>query len=141
MQAKLGVARPFLLFALAASFCTFAAEPPPRFPQQQITLAEWQAYLDEVTSLPGVVCKDTQRHEVSCVAESLKSVWVFTAPGHPAHPAVSTGVLVVTANAAAILSRGYYAGNESAFYAWVADAYRDVPNLDKWTQAPFNREP
>ena len=131
----------FLILGLAMSVSAVAADPPPRFANEQITLADWQIYLDEVTSLPSVICKDTPRYERSCVSESLKSVWVFTRQGHPAHPAVSTGVLVVYTHAAGILLRGYYAGNESAFEAWVASAFSDVPNLDKWTQEPFIRDP
>jgi hypothetical protein len=118
-----------------------AADPPPRFANEQITLAEWQTYRNEVTSVPDVRCDDTHQHQILCVSESLKSVWAFTEPGHPAHPAVSTGVLVVYPHASVILFRGYYAGNEAAYYKWAPDAYKALPILDKWTQEPFAHHP
>ena len=118
-----------------------AADPPPRFLNDQITTAEWQTYRDEVTSAQDVRCENTKRHEVLCVSESRKSLWVFTVLGNPAHPAVSTGVLVVYPQASGILFRGYYAGDEAAYYKWAPSAYSGLPILDQWTQAPFRRDP
>jgi hypothetical protein len=119
----------------------FAADPPPRFPNQQITLADWQTYLDEVRSIPDARCHNTQTRELYCVSDALKSVWVFTAPGHPAHPAVSTGVLVVYPQSAGILAGGHYAGSESAFYEWEGNSWSNDPILDKWLQAAFTHDP
>ena len=140
MRIKIGCATLWAILGISGSSAV-AADPPPRFPDEQITLAEWQTYRNEVTSVPDVRCNNTQRHEFLCVSESLKSVWAFTELGHPAHPAVSTGVLVVYPQSSGILFRGYYAGDEAAYYKWAPNAYSHLRLLDKWTQAPFTRDP
>lgn len=141
MRIKIHSATLSIILAIISAAPADAAGPPPRFPREQITLTEWQTYRDEVTSIPDVRCENTQRNEILCVSESLKSVWAFTELGNPAHPAVSTGVLVVYAHSSGILFRGYYAGNEAAYDKWAPNAYSDLPILDKWTQAPFTRDP
>jgi len=126
----------FLIFGFAVSSCVLAADPPPRFSHEHINLTEWQSYLNEVTSIPGVHCEKTQKSELYCISDSQISVWVFTVDGHPAHPAVATGVLVVYGQAAAgILFRAYYAGDETAFLAWEARALGNPPIVDTWMQA------
>jgi hypothetical protein len=52
-----------------------------------------------------------------------------------------TGVLVVCPQSSGILFRGYYAGDEAAYYKWAPNTYSHLRLLDKWTQAPFTRDP
>jgi hypothetical protein len=113
------------------------ADPPAKFPDEHISLADWQAYLDEVKSIPDVRCENTQRHELYCVSDSRTSIWVFTEKENPAHPAVATRVLVIYPRSDGILFRAYYAGNEPAFRAWEGYAIGNPPIVDKWMQAPF----
>ena len=140
MRIKVGHATLSLVLWLSGNFA-MAGDPPPRFPNEQISLADWQEYLDEVRSIPDVQCQNTPRHELSCLSDKLRAIWVFTIPGHPAHPAVSTGVLVVYTRSAGILFRGYYAGDLSAFNAWAPDAYRNLTIQDKWTHDAFTHDP
>jgi hypothetical protein len=127
----------FLILGLAVTGTALAADPPPRFPNEHISLADWQAYLDEVKLIPDVHCEKSRRSELYCVSDSLTSIWVFTETDHPAHPAVSTVVLAVYTHSDGMLFRAYYAGNESAFRAWAVSAIGDPPIMDKWMQAPF----
>jgi hypothetical protein len=83
------------------SCSALAADPPPRFLNEHISLADWQAYLDEVKSIPDVQCDKTQHSELYCVSDSRTTAWVFTTEGHPAHPAVATGVLATYGQVAA----------------------------------------
>jgi hypothetical protein len=140
MRIKFGHATLLLALGLSGGFVT-AADPPPRFPNEQITLSDWQTYLDEVRSIPDVRCQNTPRRELSCLSDKLRAIWVFTSPGHPAHPAISTGVLVVYSQSAGILFRGYYAGDELAFNAWAPDAYRNLTVQDKWTHDALTHNP
>jgi hypothetical protein len=124
-----------LVLALAVGMTSRASDPTPRFAHEHISLAEWQTYLEEVTLVPDVRCEDTKRHERYCVSDSLTSIWVFTEPGHPAHPAVSTGVFVTYPQSYGVVHRAYYAGDEPAFRAWAVSALGDLLILDKWKQA------
>jgi hypothetical protein len=127
----------FLVLALTVTSSALAADPPPRFPGEHISLADWQSYLDEVKSIPDVRCEITQQHELYCVSDSLTSIWVFTEKDNPAYPAVATGVLVVYPHADGILFRAYYAGNEPAFRAWEGYAIGNPAIVDKWMRAAF----
>jgi hypothetical protein len=136
MNTRRNIETLFLIFGFAVSSCVLAADPPPRFPHEPITPTEWESYLSEVNAIPDVRCEKTPKSELYCVSDMRTSVWVFTIEGHPAHPAIATGVLVVYGQAAAgILFRGYYAGDESAFRAWEAGALGNPPVFDKWMQA------
>jgi len=126
-----------LVLALAMGMTSHAADPTPRFAHEHISWAEWQTYLEEVTLVPDVRCEDTKRNERYCVSDSLTSIWVFTKSGHPAHPAVSTGVFVTYPKGYGVLHRAYYGGDEPAFRAWAVSALGDLLILDKWKQAAW----
>lgn len=129
----------FLILALTVMNSALAADPPPRFPDEHISLADWQAYVHEVKSIPGVQCENTRQHELYCLSDSLTSIWVFTEKDNPAYPAVATGVLVVGPHADGFLLRAYYAGSEAAFRAWEGQAIGNLRIVDKWMQAPFSK--
>jgi hypothetical protein len=125
-----------LILSFVATLALAAEPPPPRFPNEHISSADWETYLSEVRSVADVHCEDTPRKETYCISNSLTSAWVFTKAGHPAHPAVATGVLDAHPPVAAgILFRGYYAGDETAFRAWEAQALGNPPIFDQWTRS------
>jgi hypothetical protein len=129
-----------LTLAFAMSSSASVADPPPRFPNEHITLADWQAYLGEVKLIPDVHCDVTPKSELYCLSNSRASAWVFTTEGHPAHPAVVTGVLATYGLAAAgIMFRAYYAGSESAFRAWEGYALGNPPIFQEWQQMALKR--
>jgi hypothetical protein len=122
-----------LAIAFAMSSSAFAADPSARFPNEQISLADWQAYLDEVKLISDVHCDVTPKNELYCLSDSRGSVWVFTIDGHPAHPAVVTGVMVTAPHGGSgMLLRAYYGGNESAFRAWQGLALGYRPIFREW---------
>jgi hypothetical protein len=131
-----------LTLAFALSSSASAADPPPRFPNEHINLADWQAYLDEVKAIPDVHCDVTRKSELYCLSDSRTSAWVFTTEGHPAYPAVVTGALATYGQVAAgILFRGYYAGSESAFRAWEGSALGNPGIFQEWQQIALKRGP
>jgi hypothetical protein len=97
----------------------------PRFPQAHISVEQWQSYLDEVKAIPGIACAEAASHQYKCNSTAQQTMWVFTLKGHPAHPAVSRGVMVIRqatpANSVGIDRSGYFAGNQEAFRSWMRE--------------------
>jgi hypothetical protein len=106
----------------------------PRFPQSQIAKAQFNAYLAEVQRMSDTLCRDDPPNEFICSSGSQQTIWVFTRPGHPAHPAVSRGVvvkLVASGQKVRIERSGHYAGSAKGFEAWMTDlAQRDARKLN-----------
>jgi hypothetical protein len=84
--------------------------------------------------MSDTLCRDDPPNEFICSSGSQQSIWVFTRPGHPAHPAVSRGVvikLVASGQKVRIERSGHYAGSAQAFEAWMTDlAQRDARKLN-----------
>jgi hypothetical protein len=115
----------------------------PRFPQAQISMDQWQSYLDEVKAIPGVACAEAASHQYKCNSAAQQTMWVFTVKGHPAHPAVTRGVMVVRqatqadqATTVGIDRSGYFAGKEAAFRSWM----REFDALDQHQIAAWQEE-
>jgi hypothetical protein len=112
----------------------------PRFPQAHISTEQWQSYLDEVKAIPGVACAEAASHQYKCNSTAQQTMWVFTLKGHPAHPAVSRGVMVThqatPATTVGIDRSGYFAGKEEAFRSWMRefDAL-DQRQIAAWQEA------
>jgi hypothetical protein len=112
----------------------------PRFPTEKITPQELQTYASEIERIPDIQCRDIWAHQRSCSSSSLFTIWTFTEPGHPAHPAVSRGVMVMkTSDAGSTLGierSGYYAGEYAAFDHWMKDfAAVDTKQVAEWQKA------
>jgi hypothetical protein len=123
------------LFAVASAIAD--GPIPPRFATTQISTEQWNAYLAEVKALPEVRCKDAASNQYICDSSSQRTIWVFTHEGHPAHPAVSRGALVIqqTAQGATVgIDRsGHYAGDRSAFDVWMKEfAPLDQRQVAQW---------
>ncbi|MGC1458269.1 MAG: hypothetical protein WA825_08350 [Steroidobacteraceae bacterium] len=133
--------RPGLYLMLLGLFTLTSAnadEPiPPRFPALQITTDQWKAYLAEVKALPDVQCMEDRINQLTCNSSEQHTIWVFTTPGHPAHPAVSRGVIVMqqTAKGATVsIDRsGHYAGHRAEFDVWMRQfAMLDRTQVAQW---------
>jgi hypothetical protein len=64
-------------------------------------------------------------------------MWTFTLPGHPAHPAVSRGVMLVQqtdqGSRVGIDRSGHYAGDGAAFEAWMKEFHVvDQKQVAQW---------
>jgi hypothetical protein len=75
--------------------------------------------LQEVQSVPDVRCQSSKdTHQLVCSSESLSTIWVFTTPGHPAHPAVVQRTMAFDNGRVGIERIGRYAGSKDAYEAW-----------------------
>jgi hypothetical protein len=85
-------------------------------PAARINAAQWQAYFDQVKSKHGRSEQQfAQEHLVLYNDAGSLMSWVFTTPGHPAHPAWVTRQPVTDGNNVKIRQIGFYAGDEAAF--------------------------
>ena len=112
---------------------------PPRFPQPRITQEQWVAFEAEVEATPDVECRYLKALQYQCFLgphgqnpSSHATMWIFTRPGHPAHPACSRGILFLEPHRAAMDRSSYYAGDYEAFKTWAAEFHRlDERELDE----------
>jgi hypothetical protein len=91
------------------------------YPEARITISQWQSYLELVRNKFG----DTERHPSAKLVEfnSSDTFYIFTEPGHPAHPAWVTQQIVKMDNGLGMRQIGFFAGDERAFAA-LFRAYR-----------------
>jgi hypothetical protein len=81
-----------------------------------ITVQEWQAYYDTVKSRhPSSERAFPNEHLVLYDDVNTKMSWVFTMPGHAAHPAWITRQPVEDLGQVKIRQIGFYAGDEAEF--------------------------
>jgi hypothetical protein len=104
-----------LAIVACATFAASAQEFRPH-PQARISVAQWQAYFDEVKAKHGGTEQQFKAEHLVLYSDkqSLMS-WAFTTPGHPAHPAWVTRQPVTDGNHVKIRQIGFYAGDEQAF--------------------------
>lgn len=94
---------------------------PRMFPSAHVSALQIHDLVTHLVSGDGLQCIEFGPHEVQCDSPTLPEVWIFTQPGHPAYPAVSRGVIVRNGTLTCVMRDGYFAGNESAFRAWMAE--------------------
>jgi hypothetical protein len=129
---------PTLLGSIVGLFSIFlfvAAIGSPQTPYKifPVTVTHWNEMLTDVKSQPGMKCKDSSEHQYICDSASPPTIWVFTQPGHPAHPAASRGVMVFHGDAIDIDRTGYYAGDRPAFISWMhAFEILDTRQVETW---------
>ena len=88
-----------------------------RFPTDRITPEQWATYRAETLAKPDVRHTTAPQQDVYFVpAEDV--YYVFTQPGHPAHPAVVMRGLVAQGSSMFIDRKGHFAGSEVAFAVW-----------------------
>ena len=104
-------------FAILAVFAgaALAQEFKPH-PHAHIAPQEWQAYYDKVrTRHPSSERPFPNEHLALYDDVNTKMSWVFTMPGHPAHPAWVTRQPVEDLGQVKIRQIGFYAGDEAEF--------------------------
>jgi hypothetical protein len=121
-----------LAFALALLLGTSAialaqpSQPPPkRFLAEKITPEQLETYKSEIQAIPDIQCQEIGAHQRQCTSSAQFTIWLFTLPGHPAHPAVTQAVMLVQRDAqgarVGISRSGYYAGDSAAFDTWMKE--------------------
>jgi hypothetical protein len=126
-----------LLGTLATAWAQASAAAPDTFPTAKITTQQLDSYKSEVEAVPDIQCREIWAHQRQCSSAAQNTIWTFTLPGHPAHPAVSRGVMVVqqTSQGATIgIDRsGHYAGDAAAFEAWLKEFHAlDQKQVAQW---------
>jgi len=103
-----------------------AAQEFQPFPEAQVTVEQWQAYLAEVRAKLGVTEKTFADEHLTVFEDRGRQMYfAFTLPGHPAHPAWVTRRIVDNGGDIDTEQIGYFAGDEQQFAA-LYESYRDL---------------
>jgi hypothetical protein len=104
-----------------------------RFPSARITVEEWREFELDVESKAAIECRELAANQRQCDSVTEMTIWIFTREGHPAHPAVSRGTIIVAPGKIGIDRTGHFAGDPNAFDAWMAALHQfDQQQLDQW---------
>ena len=104
-----------LLIVLALSGALHAQEFKP-YARSKITPAEWEHYFERVKSGHSASAQELgERKLVVFTDEQTSTIYAFTQPGHPAHPAWVTSRLVRQNGELDVRQIGYFAGDKTAF--------------------------
>jgi hypothetical protein len=124
-----------LVIALLASVAS-AQEFKP-YPRAKVTFEQWQAYLEEVSSKHAVTRQEAPaEHFVGFNNPMTQTMYTFTAPGHPAHPAWITRQVMQDGTSINVRQIGYFAGDEAPF----ARLYQDFQALNDRLRQDIRRE-
>lgn len=86
------------------------------WPRAQITSDQWQSYFDQVQINFGATERKFPEEHLAIFENTTQYItWVFTTPGHSAHPAWVTRQAVQDGKGVSIRQIGYFAGDEAAF--------------------------
>jgi hypothetical protein len=88
-----------------------------RFPLDIITIAQWEQFQAEVLSKPALEGRHID-HQFVAYSRAERRLWIFTRPGHPAHPAVLVLIFADATSGAKAIRQGHYAGNRFEFVKW-----------------------
>jgi hypothetical protein len=127
-----------MLREIAAGLALLGAYPAithsqgiPEYPKPQITVAQWQAYLDAVKAAHGVKCEQADPAHLACElrapAENINvrvpviTLWLFTTGQNPAHPALVERRGFLGPKGFESRNKGHYAGTKSSFDRWYSD--------------------
>lgn len=104
----------FVLAGLLLSSLLWAQEFKP-YPSAKITEAQWQQYFAEVQAKHGQSAEVTGQNLVVFTDSATATSYAFTQPGHPAHPAWITRMVLKERTGINIRQIGYFAGKEPPF--------------------------
>ena len=129
-----------LLLATTIALAQQSQAPPKRFPAEKITPGQLESYKTEIEAIPGIECHEISAHQRQCTSNARFTIWIFTLQGHPAHPAVTQGVMLVQQNSegsrVGISRSGYYAGDSAAFDTWMKEfRVLDQKQVAQWQSA------
>ena len=105
-----------------------AAQEFRPYPQFNITAEQWQQYFDEVRQKLADSAQARPSEQLIVFNDrASRTVYAFTTPGHPAHPAWITKRVVRVGNAVGVQQVGYFAGEQPAFGQWFR-SYGSMPS-------------
>jgi hypothetical protein len=86
------------------------------FAEPRITEAQWQAYYSEVSTKFASSLRDMGAEYLQLFFNDATFVtYTFTKPGHPAHPAWITRLVVAAGDKVTVSQHGFFAGSELEF--------------------------
>jgi hypothetical protein len=117
MSQPMTLARPALVASLLLLLSAPAlAQDFKPFPRANISVAQWQTYFDEVRSKHGANVQDIEDQKLLVYTDlATTTLYAFTKPGHPAHPAWVTRKPEQRNDSIFIAQIGYFAGDEAPF--------------------------
>jgi hypothetical protein len=126
-----------LVATTAIAIAQQSQAPPKRFPTEKITPEQLETYKSEVQAIPDIDCREIWGHQRQCTSNAQFTIWIFTVPSHPAHPAVTQGVMLLQQDAqgarVGINRSGYYAGDSAAFDIWIKEfSTLDQKQIAQW---------
>ena len=106
------------------------------YPRANITEAQWQAYFDEVREKHGATVQDIEDQKLLVYTDAATStIYGFTKPGHPAHPAWIARKLEQRGDSLQVGQIGYFAGAEPPF----AKLFREYIALNEKMKEDIDR--
>jgi hypothetical protein len=122
MKASLRISVAALQIVMVWAYTCRADSPiAPEFTTAKVTAEQLQAYTAQVEAMTDIQCHDIGANQRQCSSDSQMTIWTFTRPGHPAHPAVTRGILRVSPPYVGIDRSGVYAGDDGAFANWIKE--------------------
>jgi hypothetical protein len=104
------------ILAVAALAGPVSAQEFKPFPRANISAAQWTAYFDEVRTKHGSNVQDIDDQKLLIYTDAATTtLYAFTKPGHPAHPAWITRKPEQRNDNIFIAQIGYFAGEEPPF--------------------------
>jgi hypothetical protein len=106
------------LVVIGLSFATNLANAQQfrPFTEPRITEAQWQAYYSEVSTKFAGTLRDMGAENLQLFFNDATFVtYTFTKPGHPAHPAWITRLVVAAGDKVTVSQHGFFAGSELEF--------------------------
>jgi len=119
--------RPLAGLAIALVALTAGGQEFEPYPRAKVTPEQWQAYFDEISSKFASTRQEARAaHFVGFSNPVTQTMYTFTQPGHPAHPAWITRQVVQEGTSVKVQQIGFFAGDEAPF----AQLYRDFQQLN-----------
>lgn len=84
----------------------------------KISEARFKDYLLAVRAVPDLKCERDNFKQLICRSRARATEWVFTVPGHTAHPAVVQRRRISSGAATRTEKIGHYAGSREEFDIW-----------------------
>jgi hypothetical protein len=109
---------PLALLSLVASLqiSNAVAQEFKPYPRANITEAQWLEYFDEVRAKHGATVQDVEDQKLLVFTDkATTTIYGFTKPGHPAHPAWVARKPEQHGDSIYIGQVGYFAGAEPPF--------------------------
>ena len=111
-----------LIFTLALCFggdAATAQEFKP-YPEAKVSVEQWQKYVSKVRGKFGKTLRELDDRLI--YVDTINFItFTFTKPNHAAHPAWVARLVVRTEDKMLVRQQGFYAGDEKAFNAFVAE--------------------